>query len=136
MSSVAYATFLGMVLYLATPTSAFTEEDQSEVIRAHNFYRSKVQPTATDMVEMVRSVLFQDALSQGDSKLQREGKGGLETDLGVVSIAVRAGISSSAFCFFVRPPSLPPLAGLGHRAGLLGTVLGRELHDRTKREPA
>lgn len=54
MSSITFATFLGVVLYLATPTSSLlADEEKEEVIRAHNFYRSKVQPTATDMVEMV-----------------------------------------------------------------------------------
>jgi hypothetical protein len=55
MSNIILATFLGLVLYLATPTNAsLTDDDKAELIRAHNFYRSKVQPTATDMVEMVR----------------------------------------------------------------------------------
>lgn len=64
MSRIALVAFLGLVLYHAMPTSAvFTEEEEEEVIRAHNFYRSKVQPTATDMLAMVSGLHWEKLLS-------------------------------------------------------------------------
>ena len=54
MSRIALVTILGALFYLATPTSAvLSDEEKEELIRAHNFYRGKVQPTATDMLAMV-----------------------------------------------------------------------------------
>lgn len=45
--------FLALFLCLAIPTSAITEDEQEEIIRAHNFYRAKAQPTPTNMVALV-----------------------------------------------------------------------------------
>lgn len=54
MSRIMSITFLGLLLYLATPTDAMlADEEKEELVKAHDFYRSKVQPTATDMVAMV-----------------------------------------------------------------------------------
>lgn len=68
MSHSVFICCLGLVLYLATPTSAvLADEEKAELIQAHNFYRSKVQPTATDMVAMV---------SEERGGGEREGRGG------------------------------------------------------------
>lgn len=102
MSNIVLATFLGLVLYLATPTSAtLAEEEQKELIRGHNLYRSKVQPTATDMVELVREWGRRGCWNH----MLRRGAGGGRMFILFVS-----------FCSF--------LAGMGHRVGNLGPVLG------------
>lgn len=60
MSSTAFlfVTLYALVLCLATPTSAkLSDDEQFELIKAHNFYRSKAQPTPTDMVALVSKSL-------------------------------------------------------------------------------
>ena len=43
------------VCFLALASAQITEEEQQEILRAHNTYRGQVDPIATNMEEMVSS---------------------------------------------------------------------------------
>lgn len=48
------ATLLLIVVCLSSPSRAsLTDDDKDELLGAHNFYRSKVSPTATNMAKLV-----------------------------------------------------------------------------------
>jgi len=47
----------GVVCFLVRPSQAVLSSDEkAEILRAHNFFRSKAKPTPTDMVALVRDI--------------------------------------------------------------------------------
>lgn len=55
VSKVVLGLMLVMVVYCIVPSEAILSDDQKEeMLKAHNFYRSKVSPIATNMAALVR----------------------------------------------------------------------------------
>ena len=42
-----------LIAFLKLSDARLTEEEQEEIVRAHNYYRGKVDPIATNMEQMV-----------------------------------------------------------------------------------
>ena len=44
---------ISMLLFLGFAEAGLSDEEKEELVRAHNFYRGKVDPIATNMEQMV-----------------------------------------------------------------------------------
>ena len=56
-SDLLAAGLLLTVVLMSSPSNAFlTDDDKEELLRAHNFYRGKVSPVATNMAKLVSVV--------------------------------------------------------------------------------
>ena len=42
-----------VVVFLGLANASLSDEEKEEIVRAHNFYRGKVDPIATNMEQMV-----------------------------------------------------------------------------------
>lgn len=42
-----------VVVFLGLANASLTDEEKEEIVRAHNYYRGKVDPIATNMEQMV-----------------------------------------------------------------------------------
>lgn len=43
-----------MLVFLGLANARLSDEEKEEIVRAHNYYRGKVDPIATNMEQMVR----------------------------------------------------------------------------------
>ena len=44
---------ISMLVFLGLASANLSDEEKEEIVRAHNFYRGKVDPIATNMEQMV-----------------------------------------------------------------------------------
>ena len=56
MASLYFSLLVGaaVVLHVAIAQSSLSEADKQAILNAHNYFRSRVNPTATNMEKMVR----------------------------------------------------------------------------------
>jgi hypothetical protein len=45
---------VSMLVFLGLANASLSDEEKEEIVRAHNFYRGRVDPVATNMEQMVR----------------------------------------------------------------------------------
>ena len=45
---------MSMIVFLQLAWARLSDEEKEEIVRAHNYYRGKVDPIATNMEQMVR----------------------------------------------------------------------------------
>ena len=47
-----------MLVFLGLANARLGDEEKEEIVRAHNYYRGKVDPIATNMEQMVRKIFI------------------------------------------------------------------------------